>query len=76
MSGAAPSELARTHKVARKWLYKLLARFKEGGYPALEPRSRRRHSCLQRAPAIAVEGANLDVAELVYDVMRQVSSMS
>ena len=37
----SPSELARTHGVARSWLYTLLARFREGGYPALEPRSRR-----------------------------------
>lgn len=37
----SPSELARTHGVARSWLYTLLARFREGGYSALEPRSRR-----------------------------------
>ena len=44
VEGRSPSELARTHGVARSWLYKLLARFKEGGYPALEPRSRRPRS--------------------------------
>jgi transposase len=47
----SPSELARTHGVARSWLYKLLARFREGGYPALEPRSRRPLSCPQRSSA-------------------------
>ena len=46
-----PSELARTHGVARSWLYTLLARFREGGYPALEPRSRRPRSSPQRIPA-------------------------
>lgn len=41
----SPTELARTHKVSRRWIYKLLERFQAGGYPALEPRSRRPQSC-------------------------------
>ncbi|HVC76044.1 MAG TPA: hypothetical protein VND96_05945 [Candidatus Micrarchaeaceae archaeon] len=28
----SPSELARTHKVSRSWIYKLLERFEKGGY--------------------------------------------
>jgi transposase InsO family protein len=40
-----PSELARSHKVARSWIYKQLVRFQKGGYAALEPRSRRPRSC-------------------------------
>ncbi len=39
------SELARSHGVSRFWIYKLLKRFREGGLPALEPRSRRPKSC-------------------------------
>jgi transposase InsO family protein len=41
----SPTELAREHGITRRWIHKLVKRFKEGGYPALEPRSRRPHSC-------------------------------
>ena len=56
----SPSELARTHGVARSWLYTLLARFREGGYPALEPKSRRPRSCSHQTSAeIAAEVVRL-----------------
>lgn len=41
VSGASPTELARTYGVSRSWLYRLLARYRAGGYDAVEPRSRR-----------------------------------
>ena len=41
----SPTELARDHGITRRWIHKLVKRFKEGGYSALEPRSRRPHSC-------------------------------
>ena len=44
----SPTELARAHGISRRWIYKLLERYREGGYPALEPRSRRPHSCSTR----------------------------
>src|SRR5438309_2078721 len=47
----SPSELARTHKVSRSWIYKLLERFKQGGYASLEPRSRRPRSCSHQVEA-------------------------
>ena len=40
----SPTELARDHGISRRWIHKLVNRFKEGGYAALEPRSRRAHS--------------------------------
>ena len=49
VEGRSPTELARSHGVSRSWLYKLLARFREGGYPALEARSRRPRSCSHQA---------------------------
>ena len=49
VEGRSPTELARAHGVARSWLYKLLSRFREGGYAALEPRSRRPHACPQQS---------------------------
>ncbi len=41
VGGSSPSELARSHPISRSWLFRLLARYKAGGYAALEPRSRR-----------------------------------
>src|SRR6266566_3985637 len=47
----SPTELARTHKVSRSWIYKLLERFEQGGYESLEPRSRRPRSCSHQVAA-------------------------
>jgi transposase InsO family protein len=53
VSGVSPTELARSHPISRSWLFRLLARYKEGGYEALKPRSRRPKSCPSRtAPQI------------------------
>jgi transposase InsO family protein len=45
IGGQSPNQLARSLGISRSWLFELLARFREGGYPAIEPRSRRPHSC-------------------------------
>ena len=45
LEGRSVSELAAAHGVHRSWIYKLLARYREGGLEALEPRSRRPRSC-------------------------------
>ena len=45
------AEVARAHDISRFWLYKLPARFRDGGYAALEPRSRRPRSCAHAASA-------------------------
>jgi transposase InsO family protein len=45
LEGRPVRELAAAHGVHRSWIYKLLARYREGGYEALEPRSRRPKSC-------------------------------
>jgi transposase InsO family protein len=44
VGGESPTRLARSHGISRSWLFELLQRFREGGYPALEPRSRRPRS--------------------------------
>lgn len=41
----SPTRLARDHDISERWVFELLRRFREGGYAALEPRSRRPHSC-------------------------------
>ena len=43
--GRSPIELARSHGLSQSWIYELVGRYREGGYPALEPRSRRPRSC-------------------------------
>jgi transposase InsO family protein len=48
LEGRSPTEVARQHGISRSWLYQLLARYREGGYPALEPRSRRPHRSPRR----------------------------
>jgi Helix-turn-helix domain len=45
LEGRSPSELARSHQVARSWIYELVRRYHAGGYDALEPRSRRPRGC-------------------------------
>ena len=44
LEGRSLSKLARQHGISQSWAYELLARYREGGYEALEPRSRRAHS--------------------------------
>src|SRR5881296_1254592 len=45
LEGRSPTELARSHGISRTWIYELVKRFRRGGYEALEPRSRRPHTC-------------------------------
>jgi len=55
LEGRSVSELAAAHGVHRSWIYKLLARYKAGGYGALEPRSRAPRSSPNRTPVETVE---------------------
>ena len=50
VEGRSVAELAAVHGVHRSWIYKLLARYREGGLEALEPRSRRPHRCKHETP--------------------------
>ena len=54
LEGHSPTDLAAQHGLSRSWIYQLVARFREGGYPALEPRSRRPHSCSHQVDAETV----------------------
>jgi transposase len=56
LGGCPVSELAVAHGVHRSWIYKLVARYKHGGYQALEPRSRRPKSCKHGTSAEVVRG--------------------
>jgi transposase InsO family protein len=64
------TELARSHGVSRFWIYKLLARYQEGGYAALEARSRRPRSSPRRAsPQLEAEVVRLrrELSEAGFD---------
>lgn len=62
----SPSELARTHKVSRSWIYNQLERFHRGGYDALAERSRRPHSCPSEVDA--------EVVDLIVKLRRELSA--
>lgn len=70
LEGRSPTAIARQHGISRSWLYQLLARFRAGGYAALEPRSRRPRSCPTRTP-LETEAAILvlraELAEVGHD---------
>jgi len=63
LEGRSPSELAREPGISRSWIYELVGRYRQGGYAALEPRSRRPRSCAHRTPP-RVEGVTSDAPEL------------
>ena len=50
LEGRSVAELAAAHGVHRSWIYKLLARYRAGGYEALEPRSKAPRRNPNRAP--------------------------
>jgi len=66
LEGRSVSELAAAHGVHRSWIYKLLARYREGGYGALEPRS--------KAPRSNPCKASEDVVRAVVSLREQLLS--
>jgi transposase len=49
------TEVVADYGVARSWVYELLARYRDEGEAAFEPRSRRPHTSPGATPAAAVE---------------------
>jgi len=62
----SPAQLARDHKISKRWIFKLLSRFREGGYAALEPCSRRPKSCSHQVEA--------KVQELIVKLRRELTA--
>jgi transposase InsO family protein len=50
LEGRRPTELAKAHGISRSWIYELVARYRAGGYAAIEARSRRPRSCSHQTP--------------------------
>lgn len=84
LEGRSVSELAAAHGVHRSWIYKLLARYRAGGYGALERRSRAPRSCPHRTPEEVVraivalreqlseEGHDCGAATIAYHLAWQI----
>lgn len=52
LEGRSMREVARTHGVSKSWVSVLVARYRRGGYGALEARSRRPHRTPTRTPDV------------------------
>lgn len=63
VGGVSVSELAAANGVDRSWIYKLIARYKEGGYEALKPRSRRPRGCRHQVSE--------DLVEMIVELRKQ-----
>jgi transposase InsO family protein len=66
LEGRSVSELAAAHGVHRSWIYKLLARYRAGGYGALERRS--------RAPRSSPNRTSVEVAREIVALRRQLEA--
>lgn len=83
LEGRSVSELAAAHGVHRSWIYKLLARYRTGGYGALEPRSRAPRRSPHRTLAevvwaivvlreqLSAEGHDCGAATIAHHLARQ-----
>lgn len=50
IDGRSVRQVARTHGVSKSWVALLVTRYRNGGYEALEPRSRRPRTAPKRVP--------------------------
>jgi len=55
LEGRSAREVAEAHGISKSWIYELIARYRAGGYEALERRSRRPRSCTHETPRELVE---------------------
>lgn len=66
VDGRSLREVARAHGVSKSWVAVLVSRYREGGYEALESRSRRPHSVPSRTPD-AVEDAIVEIRKFLAE---------
>jgi transposase InsO family protein len=55
VEGRSAREVARADGISKSWIYELIGRYREGGYEALEARSRRPRSCKHQTPETVVQ---------------------
>ena len=66
IGGARPADLIRTHPISESWLFRLLARYRAGGYAALEPHSRRPKTSPRQTP-MAIQQAIVGLRRELVD---------
>lgn len=66
LEGRSPTEVATAYGVSRSWVYALLARYRDEGDAAFEPRSRRPHTRPDATP--------LEIVELILELRRQLTA--
>jgi transposase len=70
LEGRSYREVARAHGVSKSWVGKLVGRYREGGYGAIEPRSRAAKRVPHRVPDEVedeIVGLRKELAELGLD---------
>ncbi|MEI7813796.1 MAG: IS481 family transposase [Coriobacteriia bacterium] len=65
LEGRSYREVARAHGVSKSWVGKVVARFREGGYEALRPRS--------RAPAHIPHRTPTDIEDKIVELRRDLT---
>jgi transposase len=55
VEGRGIREVARAHRVSKSWVSVLVSRYREGGYEALAPRSKRPHHSPHRIEEVLEE---------------------
>ena len=55
LEGRSAREVARAHGISKSWIYELITRYRDGGYQALESRSRRPWSCKHGTPQETID---------------------
>src|ERR1017187_6080026 len=66
LEGRSVREVAAAHGISKTWIYELIARYRSGGYGALEPRSRRPRSCLH--------GTSPEMVQAIVELRRQLQA--
>lgn len=66
LEGRSAREVAKAHGISKSWIYELIARYRAGGYEALEPRSRRPRSCKNATPPEVIK-AIVELREELHD---------
>jgi transposase InsO family protein len=87
LEGRSPREVASAHGISKSWIYELIARYRVGGYDALQPRSRRPRACTHETPVatvhaivalrhqLAADGHDAGPATIAYHLAKRIEEV-
>jgi transposase InsO family protein len=87
LEGRSAREVASAHGISKSWIYELIARYRAGGYEALQPRSRRPRSCTHETPVeivqaivelrcqLAADGHDAGPATIAYHLTQRIEGV-